>query len=52
MQKIYSLSAEQSERIEMEYEIKEILLNLKKAIIIVGDVTLSDAIKSLQEKII
>ena len=48
--KSFSITAEESKQIDKEYEIAEILINLRKALSEVGDVKLSEAIEELSGK--
>jgi hypothetical protein len=45
-----SITAEESRQIENEYEIKDIIVNLNKALSKVGDITISEAIDKLKKQ--
>lgn len=49
-QKSFSITAEESRQIENEYEIKDIIVNLNKALSKVGDITISEAIDKLKKQ--
>lgn len=46
----YSIASEESKQIDKEYEIVEILINLRNALSEVGDVKISEAIEELSGK--
>lgn len=46
----YSITAKESKQIEKEYEIAETLVFLRKALTIVGDVKISDALSELEKQ--
>jgi hypothetical protein len=48
--KSYSITSEESRQIDEEYEISEILINLRKALLKVGDINISEAISKLSSK--
>lgn len=48
--KSFSITAEESAQIYKEFEITEILINLRKALSEVGDVKISEAIEELSGK--
>ncbi len=46
----YSITAEESQQIQKEYEITEMLVGLHKAYLEVGDIKISEAIAQLEKK--
>ena len=46
----FSITAEESRQLEKEYEIKDIIVNLNKALSKVGNVTILEALEQLKKQ--